>query len=122
MGKVYCLKQDYVEAINYYNRALGLDLANLYTKTQEFDLATKYCTNAPKVDHQQLGENHPKCGQKYANMGAVYFGQDDYKLALDYFLKAREIWEKSLTSNHIYVESMNKTIQKVQSKLSMHIF
>ncbi|CAF0957796.1 unnamed protein product [Adineta steineri] len=137
IGKVYCLKQDYVEAINYYNRALGLvltitsasdlkstiykDLANLYTKTQKFDLATKYFTKALEIDQQQLGEDHPKFGQTYANMGAMCCRQENYEQALDYFLKAREIWEKSLTSSHIYVESMNKTIQKVQSKLSMYI-
>ncbi|CAF0865969.1 unnamed protein product [Adineta steineri] len=137
IGKVYCLKLDYVEAINYYNRALGLiltinspsdlisniykDLANLYTKTQEFDLATEYFIKALEIDRRQLGEDHPKFGQTYANMGAMHCRQEDYKQALDYFLKAREIWQKSLTPRHIYVESMNKTIQKVQSKLSMFI-
>ncbi|CAF3882578.1 unnamed protein product [Adineta steineri] len=134
IGKVYCLKLDYVEAINYYNRALGLiltinspsdlisniykDLANLYTKTQEFDLATEYFIKALEIDRRQLGEDHPKFGQTYANMGAMHCRQEDYKQALDYFLKAREIWQKSLTPRHIYVESMNKTIQKVQSKLN----
>ncbi|CAF0866043.1 unnamed protein product [Adineta steineri] len=137
IGKIYWLKLDYVEAIDYYKRALlpaqnitsdselisniYKDLANLYTKTQEFGLATEYFTKALGIDHQQLGEDHPKFGQIYANMGAMYYRQENYRQALDYFLKAREIWQRTLTPSHIYVESMDKTIQTVQSKLSKYI-
>jgi tetratricopeptide (TPR) repeat protein len=137
IGKIYCLKQDYVVAIDHYKQALDLvstitstsdlisniykDLANLYTKTQEFDLATNYFTKAFEIDHQQLGQYHPKFGQTYANMGAMYYHQQDYKQALYYFLKAHDVWEKSLTSSHIYTESMRNQIRTIELKLSMYL-
>lgn len=136
IGKIYCYKQDYVAAIDHYKQALDLvspissasdlisniykDLANLYIKTQEFDLAKSYFTKALEIDHQQLGEYHAKFGQTYANMGAMYYHQQDYKQALYYFLKAHEVWEKSLTSSHIYTESMSTQIRKIERKLSMY--
>ena len=137
IGKVYCFKQDYVAAIDHYKQALDLvstitstsdlisniykDLANLYVKAQDFDLATNYFTKALEIDHHQLRQDHPKFGQTYANMGAMYYHQQDYKQALCYFLKAHEVWEKSLTSSHIYTESMSKQIRTIELKLSMYL-
>lgn len=137
IGKIYCFKQDYVAAIDYYKQALDLvptitstsdfisniykDLANLYVKAQKFDLATNYFTKALEIDHEQLGQYHPKVGQTYANMGGMYYHQQDYKQALSCFLKAYEVWEKSLGPLHIYTESMSKQIRIIESKLSMYL-
>jgi tetratricopeptide (TPR) repeat protein len=137
IGKVYWLKQDYALAIDSYRKALDIvstivvasdlrsniykDLANLFTKTKEFDSAIMHFDKALAIDREQLRENHPKFGQTYADMGAMYYSQRDYKQALNYFMKARETWQKSLASTHIYIESVEKTIRTVQSKLGMFI-
>lgn len=135
IGKVHCLRKDYMKAITYYEKALERvstvnsvsdlvgdiykDVANIYTKTQDFVLAEKYFRKALKINDQLLRTNHPKQGQTYANMGAMHLQKKDYEEALKYFSKARDIWVKSLSPNHIYLESMKKTIESVNSKLSM---
>ncbi|CAF1167982.1 unnamed protein product [Adineta ricciae] len=134
IGKIHCLTLNNAEAINWYKQALDLrtiitldfdlisniykDLANLYTRTHDFEQAMSYFTKALDIDREQLRENHPKFGQTYANMGAMYYQQHDYKKALEYFLKANDIWQKSLASTHAYCESMGKTIRQVERKLS----
>ncbi|CAF1179344.1 unnamed protein product [Adineta steineri] len=133
IGKIYWLKEDYVRAIEYYKKTLlessisivshdlisniHKGLANLYTKTREFDLARMHFENALQRDCHQLGKDHPKFGQTYANMGAMYYAKQDYQEAMNYFKQARETWLKSLPSSHVYIESMEKTICTVQSKL-----
>ncbi|CAF1367167.1 unnamed protein product [Adineta steineri] len=133
IGKTYWLKEDYVRAIEYYKKTLlessisivshdlisniHKGLANLYTKTREFDLARMHFENALQRDCHQLGKDHPKFGQTYANMGAMYYAKQDYQEAMNYFKQARETWLKSLPSSHVYIESMEKTICTVQSKL-----
>jgi len=137
IGMVYWLKREYDAAIDYHKKALAAlptitpapdltsniykNLANLYTKTNEFDSALTYFEKALEIDRHHLREDHLKFGQTYANIGVMYDSKQDYKQALDYFVKARETWLKSLPSSHIYIESMEKTIRTVQSKLSMYI-
>lgn len=135
IGKIHCLTSNNVEAINWYKKALNLaenntpdfdlisniykDLANLYTRTRNFEQATSYFTKALDTDRQQLRENHPKFGQTYANMGAMYYQQQDYKKALEYFSKANDVWKKSLAPTHAYCESMEQTIRQVEHKLKV---
>ncbi|CAF0837909.1 unnamed protein product [Adineta steineri] len=133
IGKICCFQQDYAQAIGYYKDALMIlptitlpsditsdihkDLANLYTKTEEFELALAHFEHALDLDHHILREDHPKFGQTYANMGVMYYAKQDYQQALSHFKQARETWLRSLPSTHIYIESMEKTIRTVQSKL-----
>jgi tetratricopeptide (TPR) repeat protein len=135
IGMIYSLKHDYNQALNYHKQALAAlsivstapdlasniykNLANLYTKKKDFDLALTHFENALEIDHHHLREDHLKFGQTYANMGAMYYSKQDYKQALIYFEKARETWLKSLPSSQMYIESMEKTIHTVQSKLGM---
>jgi tetratricopeptide (TPR) repeat protein len=133
IGKIYWLKQEYTRAIDCYNKVLAIvrtitlapdltsnihkDLANLYTKTQQFDLALVHFEKALNIDRHQLREHHPKLGQTYANIGVMYYSQQDYEKALNYFEQALTTWRKSLLSTHVYIESMEKTIRTVQSKI-----
>jgi tetratricopeptide (TPR) repeat protein len=133
IGKIYWLKQDYARAIECYKKVLASvptitlapdltsnihkDLANLYTKTRQFDLALVHFKEALDIDCHQLGDDHPKLGQTYSNMGVMYYSQQDFKNALNYFEQALTTWRKSLLSTHVYIESMEKTIRTVQSKI-----
>ncbi|CAF3945741.1 unnamed protein product [Rotaria sp. Silwood1] len=135
IGMVYWLMHDYAQAIDSHKQALAAlitdtpvpdltsniykNLANLYTKTNEFDSALMYFEKALETDRQYLREDHLKFGQTYANIGAMYHSKQDFKQALNYFDKARETWLKSLPTCHMYIESMEKTIRTVQSKLGM---
>ncbi|CAF4146148.1 unnamed protein product [Rotaria sordida] len=135
IGMVYWLMHDYARAIDSHKQAFaalsadtpipGLtsniykNLANLYTNTNEFDSALMYFEKALEIDRQYLREDHLKFGQTYANIGAMYYSKQDFKQALNYFEKARETWLKSLPTSHMCIESMEKTIHTVQSKLDM---
>ncbi|CAF3861383.1 unnamed protein product, partial [Rotaria sp. Silwood1] len=133
MGMVCQLQHDYVQALDYHKQALDFlssiipihnltstvykNMANLYTKTKEFDSALTYFEKALELDGQNEKEDHLELGQTYADIGAMFYSKEDYKQALDYFMKAREIWLKSLKPKHIYIQSLEKTIGTVQSKL-----
>ncbi|CAF1046165.1 unnamed protein product [Adineta steineri] len=132
IGKVYWLKGDYVQAIEYHHEALDVgsltlnptgmstiykNLANIYTNTKEFNLSRENFQRALEIDRQRLRKDHLQFGQTYANMGKMYQEEGNYKEALAYFEKAREIWLKTLAPTHVYIEKIEKTICKMKSKL-----
>ncbi|CAF3393604.1 unnamed protein product, partial [Rotaria sp. Silwood2] len=133
IGMIYWLQYDYAQALNYQKQALDIlstttpihdltskvykNIANLYAKTKEFDSALMYFEKALEMDHQNPKEDHLEFGQTYADIGAMFYLKQDYKQALDYFVKARETWLKSLEASHTYIKSLEKTINTVQSKL-----
>ncbi|UJR12819.1 hypothetical protein I4U23_016993 [Adineta vaga] len=133
MGMVYWLEQHYDLAIEKYKEALSVlpdsesasnlisdiykNMGNLYTKKHEFASAQLYFEKALDIDRHHLKEDHPDFGQTYANIGTMYYTKRDYQQALNYFEQARETWRKSLRSSHVYLQSMEKTIYNVQTKL-----
>lgn len=137
IGKIYWLKKDSGQATYWYQRAFNAlptisedlqltsniykDLANLYTESGEFESAMSCFSEALMIDRDQLRENHPMLGQTYANMGVMHCGRQDYENALDYFYRALELWEESLSPTHVYVESMANTIHQVEAKLRKYL-
>jgi tetratricopeptide (TPR) repeat protein len=137
MGMVYWLEQHYDQAVDIYKEALAVladtkpasnlisdiykNMANLYTKKHEFDSALLYFEKALHIDRHHLKEDHPDLGQTYANIGIMYYTKQDYQQAMNYFEKARETWLKSLRPSHVYLQSMEKTIRNVQTKLGMYV-
>lgn len=136
IGMIYSLKNQYSEAINRHEEALLIlseipqatdllsniyqNMANLYTRANNFDKALFYFEKALKFDGQHFSENHAKFGQTYANIGALYYAKQDYLKALHCFKRARDSWQKSLSPNHMCIESMENTIRNVESKLRMY--
>ena len=134
IGKVYWLKSDYDQAITYHHQAIEFaqsfksspigvsdiykNLANIYTSTKQFDLALEYFEKALQIDDKHLPKNDLQLGQTYANMGAMYLSKQNYKEALKHFEKARETFLKRIPSTHVTIEKIDKTIQKVNFKLS----
>ncbi|CAF1142237.1 unnamed protein product [Adineta steineri] len=123
---------DFVQAIKYHHEALDArsltsnptvmstiykNLANIYTNTKEFNLSRENFQKALEIDHQRLRKDHLQFGQTYANMGKMCQEEGNYKEALAYFEKAREIWLKTLAPTHVYIEKIEKTIGKMKSKL-----
>ena len=137
IGTILRLQKKYAEAINYHKQALKhLDtvtsipnlkskiyknIANLYTKMGEFDSALEHFKKGFKFDDQSQNKDHLEVGQTYADMGAMFYSKQDYKQALDYFAKARKTWEKLRKQSQLYIESLQKTISTVQSKLGTYM-
>ncbi|CAF3439741.1 unnamed protein product [Rotaria socialis] len=133
IGKIYWLKHDYDKAIAYHHQALKFalpfipptsrisavhnNLASIYTKTKQFDLALEHFQRALEIDLQYLREDHLQFGQTYANMGTMYQSKQNYEKALEYFEKARETWLRSLSSTHPATKKIENTICNVKSKL-----
>jgi tetratricopeptide (TPR) repeat protein len=133
IGMVYWLQHDHIQAINSHKQALETlsnpdlfpdlisniykNLANLYTKTKDFDVALQYFEKALEFDRSHSRENHLKLGQTYADIGALYYSQQDYKKARSYCVQARDAWLKSLPSSSMYIETMEKTIHEIELNL-----
>ena len=133
IGKIYFLQEDFGNAIPWYLSALGLfsnvtptpdivinihqDVANLFAKAYAFDLSLIYFRRAIELARIKLDEHHPKFGETYANIGTMYYLQENYPQALHYLSKAREIWQKSLPSTHVYLESIERNISKMKLKI-----
>ena len=137
MSTILRLQQHYAKAIEYHKQALELlstitpvhpltskvykNIANLYTKIQDFDSALTYFEKTLETDRQYQKEDHLELGQTYADMATMFHCKQDYQQALDWFVKARETWLKCLKPNHSYIELLNKTICTIQSKLGMYM-
>ncbi|CAF4387197.1 unnamed protein product [Rotaria sp. Silwood2] len=137
IGMIYWLQRNYAQALEYQEKALKIlstitpihdltskvykNIANSYVKTKEFNSAFMYFEKALEIDHQNPKVDHLEFGQTYADIGAMFYLKQDYKQALNYFVKAREILLKSLEPSHTNIKSLDKTITTVQSKIGMHM-
>ncbi len=117
LGLAYRSNGDYDRAIEYYQKALKIDLKQLgpdhpdvaigynniglvYKRKGDYDRAIKYYKKALKIDLKQLGSNHPRVAIKYNNLGRAYAGNGDYDRAIKYYRKALKIDLKQLGHDH----------------------
>ncbi|CAF0815203.1 unnamed protein product [Adineta ricciae] len=89
IGYIYFQQDDYIEALNYYNKSLEVRLKCL-----------------PSL--------HTDIGVTYHNMGALHFNHKSYLQALDCFLNAKEIYEHSYENTHPRILNLRDDIQKCQ--------
>ena len=88
LGAVYDMKKDYAEALRYYQKAL--DMAK---KTKD-----------------------PELARTLRNIGNVYELQGQFQQALDHYQKALKIYQSSSTSNSVYIQDIDASIQRISSK------
>jgi len=117
LGLAYRSNGDYDRAIEYYQKALKIDLKQLgpghpdvairynniglaYKRKGNYNKALEYYQKALKIDLKQLGPDHPDVAIRYNNMGRAYAGKGDYDRAIKYYLKALNIDLKQLGSDH----------------------
>lgn len=122
IGKVYWLKFDYHQAIDYHYRALEINpssaiyknLANMFVTTKRFDLAWDFFQKALEIDqNQEEGSNYLKLGQTYANIGTMYQLKQDNEKAFNYFEKARETLLKKLPVTHTAIRKIEKAMRTI---------
>ncbi len=113
IGEVYLCKKEFDKALSWQKKALSdlptnhpdvskiyCRMANIYTAKKEYELAAEYYENSLKIDRQHLHVNDRKFGITYQSMGVMYANKGDDEKALEYYYKARDIYLKSLPSNH----------------------
>ena len=101
LGVAYKNKGEYDLAIDYYERALKIQVASLgeehpdvassysnlglaYDSKGNYDKAIDYHKRALKIRVASLGENHPDVASSYDNLGLAYDSKGEYDKAIDY--------------------------------------
>ena len=117
LGLAYRSNGDYDRAIEYYQKALKIDLKQLgpdhpnvatrynnlgvaFDNKGDHDRAIEYYQKSLKIGMKQLGPDHPDVAIGYNNIGLVYKRKGDYDRAIKYYKKALKIDLKQLGSNH----------------------
>lgn len=106
IGIAYYSKGDYDKALEYYEKALKIDL-KIYGTEEHLDIATYYGNIGgvyySKGDYKKAlkyykkalkiygTEEHPGIATNYSNIGVVYYSKGDYDRALEYYEKAVDI-------------------------------
>ncbi len=117
LGEIFSAKGQYSRAVEYYQKALVIelktqgedhsDLAVAYNRlglafhrNGEYDRALEAYQKAWLVQIKTLGENHPDVATTYNNIGESYREKGDYDRAIEYYQKDLEITVKLLGRNH----------------------
>jgi len=114
IGLVYQYQSDYPRALEYYGKALKIDvelgnkkgvarhkgnMGMIYDYQSEYPKALEYYTKAIKID-EEVGNKKGVAGH-LLNMGIIYQSQLDYPKALEYFSKSLKIFEELRIKNGI---------------------
>jgi tetratricopeptide (TPR) repeat protein len=119
LAAVFYFTSDIKKAIEYNQKALSIDqksfkgdhimiskdlgyLGKNYEATGELEIALKYFHQALKMQERLFNPvaKHPKIAGTLWSIGSVYDKKHHYKFALDYFIKALEIYEETLPCGH----------------------
>ena len=107
MGRVLSALANYNNAIDYYTKALDIDLkaenhedvakdyhglGSVWEELGDFKKAMDYFTKAINIDLKAHGENHEDVARAYNGLGSVWEQLGDLKKAMDYFTKAINIY------------------------------
>ncbi len=117
LGIFYSELGKYNNAIDYYNKALAINvkifgkehpdtagtlnnLGNAWHSLSEHHKAIDYYNKALAIDIKTLGEEHPNAASSLNNLGNVWHLLGEHKKAMDYYNKAEKINIKFLGANH----------------------
>jgi len=88
--------------------SLYINLGAAYDSKGDYDEAIEYFQKALKINLKMLGPEHPDVAVMYSNLGMTYYDKGNYDKAIEYFQKALDIARKSLGSNHPYTKIIQK--------------
>jgi tetratricopeptide (TPR) repeat protein len=111
-GRIASTLGRYDVAIEYYNKALAIDLEtygpdhpkvaalwnNLgiaWKAKGKYDKAIKYLDKALASDLKTYGLDHPKVAISWNNLGSAWKNKSDYRKAREYFSKALAVFQKA---------------------------
>jgi tetratricopeptide (TPR) repeat protein len=111
-GRIASTLGRYDVAIEYYNKALAIDLetygpdhpkvatlwnnlGGAWVSKGEYDKAIKYLDKALASDLKTYGLDHPKVAISWNNLGSAWKNKSDYRKAREYFSKALAVFQKA---------------------------
>ena len=117
LGLAYDSKGDYDKAIEYYQKALKINLkkpgpehpdvarnynnmGEAYREKGDYDKAIEYYQKSLKINLKKLEPEHPDVAFNYNNLGLAYDSKGDYDKAIEYYKKSLEINLKKLGPEH----------------------
>lgn len=132
IGMMYCRKKEFDQALFYEQKALDIllplnhpqlsnvyhSIANIYTYKNKFKLAIEHFEKSLQINRQHFPPNDSSFGIIYRNMANAYLQNGHYQAALNCCHKAREIWLKSLPSNHPHILTVNENIRGLEGRLN----
>ena len=117
IGVGYYILGDYIQALEYYKKALAIDekvygkdhpetatsynnIGLVYNTLGEPAQALEYHNKALAIKEKVYVKDHPETATSYNNIGSVYDELGDYQRALEYYNKALAIREKVYGKDH----------------------
>ncbi len=127
IGKIYTLRGDYNQALEFYLQALeqvavhkGLnhaDAASSYNNIAEvlqnqgqLDSALFYYKESLKVNERLFGDEHPEAAQNWSDIGTVYFKMGKYDQALAFYNNAFSKFEEFYGTRHLSIAQVEQNI------------
>ena len=108
LGLVWDSKGNYDKAIDYYEKALQINmkalgenhievatnynnLGSAWQSKGDYDKAIDYFEKALQIDLNAFGGQHPKVATRFNNLGSAWYSKGKYNKAIDYYEKALQI-------------------------------
>lgn len=94
-----------------------------YRQLEEYTTAIQYYQKALSIRRELYGEQHPRIGDIYNNLGVVYWRKEDYKQALNYYkkdLKIQEITGTTIPSTYDNIAKVYRGLKKYSLALDYY--
>ena len=88
-----------------------------YSEMNDYDRALMNLRKALQIRLKFLPETHSDVARNYVNIGTVYTKTQELRMALDYFNKAKDLFEKQQNIPENDIQQLKNNIQIVNDKL-----
>ncbi len=134
IGITYAVRNDYPQALNYFNKSIRI-LIDLHTENHPevaavyrhigkvyYELRNKakariYFEKAVVIRQKTKTTNHPDMGKNYEALGYLYETERDYTNALKIYYKTLDLYQKTLRPDHPSVGFVYFNIGSVQGDM-----
>jgi tetratricopeptide (TPR) repeat protein len=86
-------------------------------KMNQLDQALPNYQTALDIQQKSLSENHKSLASTLYNIGSVHETKSDFKLALDYYLKAMKIYHHAVPVTHPELIQTENSIKRCKLKI-----
>ncbi len=109
LGRIHAHLQNYIDASNYYNRAIQnsdekgeiyLNLGDLHSFQNEYTIAMDYYEKALKFYKETYGDNHSYTATTCSKIGNAFYQLDNYDKAINNYMLALQIFQQVYPKDH----------------------
>lgn len=144
MGIIYDNLKEFNDSLKYHLKALEMrekflgknhpdtassynNIGCLYKKLIEekyiansdasLDYTLTFLRKAMEIQERILGKEHPDTANSYNNIGSLYYAEQDYHKALEYFEKALKIYKEKLGEGHSKTQKTQEWVDAIKATL-----